>query len=137
MILLRENAANHTRGFALTLLKTFNSTTTNSGAATQDVVSFIPAGAIFETYASIVDTIITGCANWTIGTSADTNRYGATLAVAAGTVANPSTYAGDWSPTWGGAARDLRYTAVGGGVVLTTGVVRSELIYMTATNLHA
>lgn len=137
MILLRESAANHTRGGSLTLQKTFNASNMTSGAGTQDVASFVPAGlTLCEIYLALVDTILAGAGmtTWSVGTSGDTNRYGATLALAAGTAIGPADYAADWGAV-GGAARDLRYTSAVGN--FTTGVIRSELIYATASALHA
>lgn len=137
MILLQETVTNHIRGGYLTLTKAVGSVNMTGGAGTQDVTGFIPAGAMMETYLAIVDTILagSGMTTWSVGTSGDTNRYGATLPLAAGTTVKPSDYAGDWSPTWGGAARDIRFTSAVGN--FTTGVIRHELLYLTASALHA
>jgi len=103
--------------------------TTNNGTDTHTVASFFPANFLVLWVCARVDTIITGCTSWSIGVTADTDRYGTGLAVAATTVAAPSTLAADsLSPRWYTAATDLLFTAAGGGVVWTTGVIYYKAI---------
>ncbi len=108
-------------------------TATGTGTGTITVAAFVPAEAIVLGLTAKVTTILAGAAlgTWSIGPSTDTNMWGGGLAVAAGTLAKPSTYTitSGGGVINGGAATDLIITASAG--VFSTGVLKVTLHYVS------
>lgn len=103
--------------------------------ATTAWANAIPQGATPKAVLTRVNTAITGATGYDVGVAAEAGRYGAFLAVAAGTTSGNRS----WSATEAtlarsyGATTDLVITAR--GPAFTGGVVRVVLIYELATNI--
>lgn len=88
----------------------------------------IPAGARLVGVCARVTTTITGATSWKLGTVADDDNFGATLALAAGTTTTHASYTAVLSDSV--AARDVVVTA--NGANFTAGVVKVYVSYFEA-----
>ena len=108
--------------------------TTNGGAATETVTNFFPAGAVPIAVTALVTTIVAGAGltTWDIGDAVDDNLWGDSLALAAGTSTDATSWsAAPYTHAWNAAASDLILTANAGQ--FDSGVVRLTLFYTLPT----
>jgi hypothetical protein len=106
-------------------------TITCSGA-TSTASNVIPAGAIVLGTVIRVTTLITGCTSIKIGDGSDDDRWGASIALTAGTTTSAANFtAATFAPTT--ATASVVLTAVGGGASFSAGVVRYDVHYLTLT----
>lgn len=103
--------------------------TTNSGTGTETLTGAIPAGAQVLGVVARVTTILAGAGltTWDLGDT-DDDRYGAALALAAGTTVDHTDYTADPEGTWSASARDLVLTANAG--VFDSGAVNIQVFYV-------
>ena len=127
---LQKGAAN---GESVNLKASMTSTTCNSGTATQTITGAIPAGAKVHFVVARVTTILAGAGltTWKLGDTGDDDRYGAALALAAGTTVNHTNATANPEGTWASTARDLTIKATAGQ--FDSGVVRVTVFYEDCT----
>ena len=90
---------------------------TDSGAATHVLTAVIPAGVQSLGVTCRVNTILagSGLTTWSLGDGTDTDLYGTTLVLAAGTTVDNTDYtAGPLTQAWSASAGDLTMTAAAG-----------------------
>ena len=122
------------RGAATQIVLTEEQSAALSGATTT-LSNFIPANAMVLGVTARVTTTITGATTWSMGISADDDKWGSGLALASGTTVNAS----DWTPQFSGqsiyiagsSADDLVFTAAGSN--FTGGVIRAAIHYIALT----
>ena len=103
-----------------------------TGVATKDEANFFIAGTLVLGFTALVKTVIVGCTTFNIGDDVDPDAYGAGIAVA-GTTTTDYTEFTIASPMIYTSNRPCRLTALGGGVVFTTGEVRITQYYLDLT----
>lgn len=94
--------------------------------ATATWTAAIPAGSLFLGVTSRVTTLITGATSFKIGDGSDVDRWGATVAVAAGTTSGIPEFT-ITSPVYYAAATNIVLTANGSN--FTAGAVRLAVYY--------
>lgn len=106
---------------------TLSGATTNCGGST-----FIPAGATVDGCIVRVTTTITGATSFKIGDGSDDDKWGATIALTAGTTTTGANFtAAAGAPYAAGA--NLVITAVGGAASFSAGALRCACLVSTFT----
>ena len=110
--------------------------TTGSGAmssgATITLSNAIPAGCILMGVTARVTTTITGPTSWLLGVIGDTNQWGDTLVLTAGTTVDLTDLVGTSPPEFFAAATDILITR-GSASDFTAGVVSVTVHYIDMT----
>jgi len=98
--------------------------------ATATTSGLVPAGSVLMAVTAYVTTLITGATSFEVGDGTDVNRFGGTIAVAAGTKVTTTDATAD--PTgWASGAQEVTLTANGSN--FTAGAVRVIAYYKTFT----
>lgn len=105
------------------------SVATNSGTGSINAIT-IPAGVLLLSVTGRVTTAITGCASFDVGVSGTTQRFAAGVLVASGTTFKSGTQGTDANPRNYAASTNVVLTAVGGGAIFSTGVLRIVIKYL-------
>ena len=111
--------------WAMKTADTLLATTTGSSVTAS---SLIPIGALVLSVLVNVETLIVGPTTWNVGDGSDTDRWGASLALAQNTSTNPGDF-GDNTISWqGSSAGDVVLTV--NGADFSAGAVRVVVTYM-------
>ena len=103
---------------------------TCSSGATCTAANLIPAGSLVLGVDTRVTTLITGATSYSIGDGTDADRWGAGIAVAAGTTSGIANFT-IASPVYYAAATSIVLTAAGSD--FTAGVIRITVHYISIT----
>lgn len=120
------------RGGATLTVKLNAISATLSAAGTHAFTAAIPAGATVFGVTTRVTTTITGCTSINIGDGTDADRFGAAIALTAGTTTTNASWTIASTPIYA-AATDIVITAVGGGASFTAGAMRVCVYYAAPT----
>lgn len=110
------------------------SETMNSGAITETITGVIPARVSPLAVTCRVDTVLAGAGltTWSLGDGTDADLYGATLALAAGTVVDKTTWtANPQTQAFSTSAGNLTMTGAAG--IFSSGVITCCAHYLDAT----
>jgi len=110
-------------------IKSASASVTCSGA-TSSATDLIPAGAVVLGVTVRVTTLITGATTFTIGDGTDADKWGATIALTAGTTTSGASFTAA-GPTLYAAATSVVLTATGSN--FTAGAVRVTVHYYDFT----
>lgn len=122
------------RGAKMGLKRSLVGPTTLSGATTKiGGEDPIAAGWFVLGVLLYVTTTITGATSFKVGDGSDDDKWGATLALTAGTATTSANFTA--SPSVYTAATDIVATAVGGAASFSAGAVRAAIFYIDFTAL--
>lgn len=95
--------------------------------ASASTTNLVPAGARIMCVSARVTTLIEGATTFDVGDGTDVDRYGAAIALTAGTTVDETDYTAD-PMSWSASAQDVTLTANGSN--FTAGAVRVSAVYV-------